>query len=89
MFIIIILSTNYKTLQAHLNDFSGIVKFTIFNRIFSKFDRFVFFSKVKYALNMVKLTPELINQSMQYINPVRDYELDLRGSFMLFLSPNT
>ncbi|XP_063699070.1 probable U2 small nuclear ribonucleoprotein A' [Culicoides brevitarsis] len=28
---------------------------------------------------MVKLTPELINQSMQYINPVRDYELDLRG----------
>jgi len=28
---------------------------------------------------MVKLTPELITQSMQYINPVRDYELDLRG----------
>lgn len=28
---------------------------------------------------MVKLTPELIEQSMQYINPVRDRELDLRG----------
>uniref|UniRef100_A0ABD2WG43 Probable U2 small nuclear ribonucleoprotein A' n=1 Tax=Trichogramma kaykai TaxID=54128 RepID=A0ABD2WG43_9HYME len=28
---------------------------------------------------MVKLTPELIQQSMQYINPVRDRELDLRG----------
>eukprot|EP00099_Drosophila_melanogaster_P019085 NP_610315.1 U2A [Drosophila melanogaster] len=28
---------------------------------------------------MVKLTPELINQSMQYINPCRERELDLRG----------
>lgn len=28
---------------------------------------------------MVKLTPDLINQSMQYINPCRDRELDLRG----------
>ncbi|XP_057331482.1 probable U2 small nuclear ribonucleoprotein A' [Microplitis mediator] len=28
---------------------------------------------------MVKLTTELIQQSMQYINPVRDRELDLRG----------
>lgn len=28
---------------------------------------------------MVKLTPELIQQSMQHINPVRDRELDLRG----------
>lgn len=28
---------------------------------------------------MVKLTPELIQQSPQYINPVRDRELDLRG----------
>ncbi|KAJ8668556.1 hypothetical protein QAD02_010219 [Eretmocerus hayati] len=28
---------------------------------------------------MVKLTPELIQQSMQFINPVRDRELDLRG----------
>ncbi|XP_046669983.1 U2 small nuclear ribonucleoprotein A' [Homalodisca vitripennis] len=28
---------------------------------------------------MVKLTPELIAQSHQYINPVRDRELDLRG----------
>ncbi|XP_037903040.1 probable U2 small nuclear ribonucleoprotein A' isoform X2 [Hermetia illucens] len=28
---------------------------------------------------MVKLTPDIINQSMQYINPCRDRELDLRG----------
>jgi len=28
---------------------------------------------------MVKLTPELIDNSRQYINPVRDRELDLRG----------
>ncbi|KAG8240386.1 hypothetical protein J437_LFUL002528 [Ladona fulva] len=28
---------------------------------------------------MVKLTPELIQQSMQYMNPVKDRELDLRG----------
>lgn len=28
---------------------------------------------------MVKLTPDLILQSAQYINPVRDRELDLRG----------
>jgi hypothetical protein len=28
---------------------------------------------------MVKLTPDLIEQAMQYINPVRDRELDLRG----------
>lgn len=28
---------------------------------------------------MVKLTPDLIQQSMQYMNPVRDRELDLRG----------
>lgn len=28
---------------------------------------------------MVKLTPELINSSMQYMNPCRDRELDLRG----------
>lgn len=28
---------------------------------------------------MVKLTPELINQSMQYLNPCRERELDLRG----------
>lgn len=28
---------------------------------------------------MVKLTPELIEQSFQFTNPVRDYELDLRG----------
>lgn len=30
---------------------------------------------------MVKLTPELINSSMQFINPCRDRELDLRGMF--------
>ncbi|XP_071489775.1 U2 small nuclear ribonucleoprotein A'-like [Diadema antillarum] len=28
---------------------------------------------------MVKLTPELIEQAAQYLNPVRDRELDLRG----------
>ncbi len=28
---------------------------------------------------MVKLTPELIEQCVQYTNPVRDRELDLRG----------
>lgn len=28
---------------------------------------------------MVKLTAELIQSSMQYINPVKDRELDLRG----------
>ena len=28
---------------------------------------------------MVKLTPELIQNSFQHINPVRDRELDLRG----------
>ncbi|CAG0886356.1 unnamed protein product [Darwinula stevensoni] len=28
---------------------------------------------------MVKLTPELIQQSLQYLNPLRDRELDLRG----------
>uniref|UniRef100_A0A0V0GBQ2 Probable U2 small nuclear ribonucleoprotein A' n=1 Tax=Triatoma dimidiata TaxID=72491 RepID=A0A0V0GBQ2_TRIDM len=28
---------------------------------------------------MVKLTPELIQQALQYINPIRDRELDLRG----------
>lgn len=33
---------------------------------------------------MVKLTPELINQSMQYINPCRDRELDLRGKIWIF-----
>lgn len=34
---------------------------------------------------MVKLTPELINQSMQFINPCRDRELDLRGKCILFV----
>lgn len=29
---------------------------------------------------MVKLTTELINSCMQYINPCRDRELDLRGN---------
>lgn len=28
---------------------------------------------------MVKLTAELIQNSMQYVNPVKDRELDLRG----------
>lgn len=30
---------------------------------------------------MVKLTPELINQSFQFMNPCRDRELDLRGKY--------
>ena len=34
---------------------------------------------------MVKLTPDLIQQSMQYINPVRDRELDLRGYSLFFI----
>lgn len=29
---------------------------------------------------MVKLTPDLIQKSLQYTNPVKDRELDLRGS---------
>jgi U2 small nuclear ribonucleoprotein A' len=29
---------------------------------------------------MVKLSPELINSCMQFINPCRDRELDLRGT---------
>lgn len=28
---------------------------------------------------MVKLTAEIIQSSLQYINPVKDRELDLRG----------
>jgi U2 small nuclear ribonucleoprotein A' len=28
---------------------------------------------------MVRLTPELIEESMQHMNPVREYELSLRG----------
>lgn len=32
---------------------------------------------------MVKLTAELIQNSMQYINPVKDRELDLRGTSCL------
>jgi U2 small nuclear ribonucleoprotein A' len=28
---------------------------------------------------MVRLTPELIEDSYQYINPIREYELNLRG----------
>ena len=28
---------------------------------------------------MVRLTPELIEDSFQYVNPVREYELNLRG----------
>lgn len=32
---------------------------------------------------MVKLTAEIIQSSMQYINPVKDRELDLRGKFLL------
>lgn len=31
---------------------------------------------------MVKLSPELINSCMQFINPCRDRELDLRGELV-------
>lgn len=34
----------------------------------------------KSISKMVKLTTELINSCMQYINPCRDRELDLRGN---------
>ena len=32
---------------------------------------------------MVKLTPELIEQAIQFTNPVRDRELDLRGTYLI------
>lgn len=34
---------------------------------------------------MVKLTAELIQNSMQYTNPVKDRELDLRGMEYKFI----
>ena len=34
---------------------------------------------VLFSAKMVKLTPDLIEGAAQYINPVRDRELDLRG----------
>ena len=39
---------------------------------------------------MVKLTPELIEDSYQYVNPVREYELSLRGTIQIltFFGPN-
>lgn len=43
------------------------------------FLEFVFLS----AVDMVKLTAELIEQAAQYTNPVRDRELDLRGESTL------
>lgn len=43
------------------------------------FDSICNFYNLKEYFTMVKLTPELINASMQYINPCRDRELDLRG----------
>ena len=35
---------------------------------------------------MVRLTADLIEQSAQYTNPVRDRELDLRGNYCSFLT---
>ena len=32
---------------------------------------------------MVRLTPELIEDSFQYMNPIREYELSLRGMLNL------
>lgn len=37
---------------------------------------------------MVRLTPELIEDSYQYMNPVRDYELSLRGKKFIYLFLN-
>ena len=34
---------------------------------------------------MVKLTAEIIQQSYQYLNPIRERELDLRGSNSFYL----
>ena len=34
---------------------------------------------------MVRLSPELIEDSYQYINPVKEYELSLRGNLNLIL----
>lgn len=34
---------------------------------------------------MVKLTPELINSCMQFINPCRDRELDMRGEVLWWI----
>ena len=34
---------------------------------------------INFRVKMVKCTPELIEGAGQYINPVRDRELDLRG----------
>ena len=34
---------------------------------------------------MVKLTAEIIQQSYQYLNPIRERELDLRGKISLVL----
>ena len=34
---------------------------------------------------MVKLTPDIIEGAGQYINPVRDRELDLRGYKVVFV----
>ena len=33
---------------------------------------------------MVRLTPELIEDSYQYVNPIREYELNLRGLPLAF-----
>lgn len=43
------------------------------------------FFKFTVKLTMVKLTPELIQQSSQHINPLRDRELSLRGVCTLLL----
>lgn len=41
---------------------------------------------LKAGTKMVKLTAELVQQSLQYTNPCRDRELDLRGNFFSILT---
>lgn len=45
---------------------------------------FKFYCKAK-GKKMVRLTPELIEDSFQYMNPIREYELSLRGILILKL----
>jgi U2 small nuclear ribonucleoprotein A' len=43
------------------------------------FNQNPFRSNRNFQIEMVRLTPELIEDSYQYVNPVREYELNLRG----------
>lgn len=52
-----------------------------FKLLRAAFLRFLEKAAVFLFFKMVKLTAELIQSSMQYINPVKDRELDLRGKY--------